>query len=76
MMHCLRQNPPEADYAKQAKGVIMKKSLKTKNWKIDTLTVHAGITENEYGAVVPPIYQVSTFRFKDVDQGVAIFSGT
>uniref|UniRef100_A0A7C6EET5 L-methionine gamma-lyase n=1 Tax=candidate division WOR-3 bacterium TaxID=2052148 RepID=A0A7C6EET5_UNCW3 len=54
----------------------MKKSLKTKNWKIDTLTVHAGITKNEYGAVVPPIYQVSTFRFKDVDQGVAIFSGT
>lgn len=54
----------------------MKKNPKIKNLKIDTLAVHAGITKNEYGAVVPPIYQVSTFRFKDVDQGAAIFTGT
>jgi len=37
--------------------------------------VHAGLLKDEYGAVVPPIYQVSTFRFRDVEQGAAIFSG-
>ncbi|MEO0093906.1 MAG: aminotransferase class I/II-fold pyridoxal phosphate-dependent enzyme, partial [candidate division WOR-3 bacterium] len=32
--------------------------------------------QDVYGAVVPPIYQVSTFRFKNVNQGVKIFQGT
>ncbi len=42
---------------------------------MDTLAVHAGMLRNEHGAVVPPIYQVSTFRFKNVDYGAAIFAG-
>lgn len=37
--------------------------------------VHSGIDENEYGAVVPPIYQTSTFKFKSVEQGSSIFTG-
>jgi methionine-gamma-lyase len=43
--------------------------------RLDTLCVHAGVGENEHGAVVPPIYQVSTFRFRDAAQGAARFSG-
>ena len=41
----------------------------------NTLCVHAGVGENEHGAVVPPIYQTSTFRFADVEQGAERFSG-
>lgn len=49
--------------------------MKSDSLAIDTLAVHAGVIKDEYGAVVPPIYQVSTFRFRDVEQGAAIFSG-
>jgi methionine-gamma-lyase len=49
--------------------------MKNDSLAIDTLAVHAGLIKDEYGAVVPPIYQVSTFRFRDVEQGAAIFSG-
>jgi len=37
--------------------------------------VHSGIEENEYGAVVPPIYQTSTFKFKSVEHGASLFAG-
>jgi methionine-gamma-lyase len=37
--------------------------------------VHAGVEENEYGAVVPPIYQTSTFKFKSVEHGASLFAG-
>lgn len=37
--------------------------------------MHAGITENEHGAVVPPIYQTSTFKFRNVEHGANLFSG-
>lgn len=49
--------------------------MKSDSLAIDTLAVHAGSIKDEYGAVVPPIYQVSTFRFRDVEQGAAIFAG-
>jgi methionine-gamma-lyase len=42
---------------------------------IETIAVHAGIEENEFGAVVPPIYQTSTFKFRDADHGANLFSG-
>ncbi len=41
----------------------------------DTQCVHAGFKKDETGAIVPPIYQVSTFAFKDVDHGAALFAG-
>jgi methionine-gamma-lyase len=41
----------------------------------DTQCVHAGVERDATGAVVPPIYQVSTFAFKDVDNGAALFAG-
>lgn len=43
--------------------------------KIDTLCVHAGMSENEHLAAVSPIYQTSTFKFRDADHGAALFAG-
>ena len=37
--------------------------------------VHSGIEENEFGSVVPPIYQTSTFKFKSVEHGASLFAG-
>jgi methionine-gamma-lyase len=41
----------------------------------DSLVVHAGIGQNEHLAVVPPIYQTSTFAFDCAEQGAALFAG-
>jgi methionine-gamma-lyase len=38
--------------------------------KIDTTAIHAGMVENEYGAVVEPIYRASTFAFPNVEEGM------
>lgn len=46
-----------------------------KNYRMDTKCVHAGISDEIFGAVVPPIYQTSTFKFKDVDHGARLFKG-
>ncbi|NOZ46689.1 MAG: PLP-dependent transferase [Chlorobi bacterium] len=46
-----------------------------KNYSLDTRCVHSGIEDNEVGAVVTPIYQTSTFKFKDVDHGARLFKG-
>lgn len=40
-----------------------------------TKVVHAGISDNEHGAVVPPIYQTSTFKFENVNHGADLFAG-
>ncbi len=45
------------------------------NYSMDTKCVHAGIKEDVYGAVVTPIYQTSTFKFKNVDHGAKLFKG-
>ncbi len=41
----------------------------------ETLAVHAGVDEYEFGPVVPPIYQVSTFAFENAEHGAALFAG-
>ncbi len=46
-----------------------------RNKKFETKVVHAGTEENEHGAVVTPIYQTSTFKFKNVQHGANLFSG-
>ncbi|MBR9974455.1 MAG: PLP-dependent transferase [Bacteroidetes bacterium] len=43
--------------------------------KFDTQAVHAGTEEDVHGAVVTPIYQTSTFKFKSVQHGASLFSG-
>ncbi|MCW8848767.1 MAG: PLP-dependent transferase, partial [Melioribacteraceae bacterium] len=47
----------------------------TKKLNIESKCVHAGIGENEHGAVVPPIYQTSTFKFESADHGGSLFAG-
>lgn len=45
------------------------------NLTFDSKCVHAGIEKNEYGAVVPPICQTSTFIFESAQHGAALFEG-
>jgi methionine-gamma-lyase len=49
--------------------------MKKNNSSIDTKCVHAGVGEYEFGSVVPPIYQTSTFKFSSVQQGAKLFAG-
>ncbi len=46
-----------------------------RNAAMETKSVHAGIGEYEFGAVVPPIYQTSTFKFENVEHGADLFAG-
>jgi len=48
---------------------------KSKNLDFDSQCVHSGIGDYEFGPVVPPIYQTSTFKFESVRQGAALFNG-
>jgi methionine-gamma-lyase len=50
--------------------------MDTRNKGFNTKLVHAGIREDAYGSVVTPIYQTSTFAFKDAQQGANRFAGT
>jgi methionine-gamma-lyase len=47
----------------------------TKNLNFESKQVHSGHIEDEYGSAVVPIYQTSTFRFRDADHGAACFAG-
>ena len=47
----------------------------TEKLNIESKCVHAGIGEYEHGAVIPPIYQTSTFKFESADHGGALFAG-
>ncbi len=44
-------------------------------YSFDTRCVHAGTKEDDKGSVVTPIYQTSTFRFRDADHGARLFKG-
>lgn len=46
-----------------------------KKSKFDTKLIHGGEIEDEYGAATVPIYQTSTFSFKNADHGANCFSG-
>ena len=41
----------------------------------DTQCVHASFLEDANGAVVTPIYQTSTFKFRDAEHGASLFAG-
>jgi len=43
--------------------------------QFETKCVHSGIDEYEFGPVVPPIYQTSTFKFKSAQHGTSLFAG-
>ena len=49
--------------------------MKTKNLGFNTKLVHAGFSGDPTGAVNVPIYQTSTFAFKNAANGAALFAG-
>ncbi|TVQ11640.1 MAG: PLP-dependent transferase [Bacteroidetes bacterium] len=49
--------------------------METKNLGFDTKLIHAGAFEDQFGSATVPIYQTSTFRFKNADHGAACFAG-
>ena len=49
--------------------------MNTKNKGFNTKLVHAGDYEDSLGSAVTPIYQTSTFAFKDAEQGANRFAG-
>ena len=44
--------------------------LQADSLHFDTLEVHAGEPRDAYGALIPPIYQTSTFYFDSTDDAV------
>ncbi len=50
--------------------------MDTRKKGFNTKLVHAGIREDAHGSVVTPIYQTSTFAFKNAQQGANRFAGT
>ncbi|MCK5457018.1 MAG: aminotransferase class I/II-fold pyridoxal phosphate-dependent enzyme, partial [Melioribacteraceae bacterium] len=46
-----------------------------KNLDFDSKCVHAGVGKYEFGPVVPPIYQTSTFKFESAEHGGKLFKG-
>lgn len=49
--------------------------MNQKETRFDTQLIHGGEIEDAYGSATVPIYQTSTFAFKDADHGAACFSG-
>jgi methionine-gamma-lyase len=49
--------------------------METKNKGFNSKLIHAGGIHDEKGSAVTPIYQTSTFSFKNADHGARCFSG-
>lgn len=49
--------------------------MNTKNIDFNSKLIHSGGIEDEKGSAVTPIYQTSTFKFANADQGARFFSG-
>jgi len=49
--------------------------MDTKNHGFNTKLVHAGDFEDAFGSAVTPIYQTSTFAFKNAEHGAKLFKG-
>lgn len=49
--------------------------MDTKNLGFDSKLVHAGDFHDEFGSAVVPIYQTSTFSFKNAKHGADLFAG-
>lgn len=49
--------------------------METKNKGFSSKLIHAGGIHDEMGSAVTPIYQTSTFKFKNADHGARCFSG-
>lgn len=49
--------------------------MNTKNLGFNTKVIHSGNFEDQFGSATVPIYQTSTFKFKDAQEGADCFSG-
>ncbi len=49
--------------------------MDTKNKGFNTKLIHAGAFDDEFGSATVPIYQTSTFKFKNAQHGADCFSG-
>jgi len=49
--------------------------MDTSNIGFNSKLIHSGGISDEKGSAVTPIYQTSTFRFEDADQGARFFAG-
>jgi len=49
--------------------------MNTKNKGFSTKLVHSGDIEDQFGSAVVPIYQTSTFAFKNANHGAGLFKG-
>jgi methionine-gamma-lyase len=50
--------------------------MDAKNLGFNSKLIHAGAFEDEFGSATVPIYQTSTFRFKNAQHGADCFAGT
>ncbi len=49
--------------------------MDTKNSGFNSKLIHSGGLDDALGSVITPIYQTSTFKFRDADHGARCFSG-
>ncbi|MFH0735044.1 MAG: aminotransferase class I/II-fold pyridoxal phosphate-dependent enzyme [bacterium] len=49
--------------------------MNTKDMKFNTKLIHGGDFEDQFGSATVPIYQTSTFKFKNAQHGAECFSG-
>ncbi|MCX6259010.1 MAG: aminotransferase class I/II-fold pyridoxal phosphate-dependent enzyme [Bacteroidia bacterium] len=49
--------------------------MDTKKLKFNSKLIHSGDFKDEFGSAVTPIYQSSTFSFRDAQQGADLFAG-
>ncbi|MFC2116207.1 trans-sulfuration enzyme family protein [Bacteroidota bacterium] len=49
--------------------------MKNKDLKFDSRLIHAGSLDEPFGSASVPIYQSSTFAFKNAEHGAALFAG-
>ena len=49
--------------------------MKYNSKNLETQCVRAGVDKYEFGPVVPPIFQTSTFKFNDAKHGASLFAG-
>ena len=49
--------------------------MDTKNLGFNSKLIHAGMFDDQFGSATVPIYQTSTFKFRDADHGAACFAG-
>lgn len=49
--------------------------MKNKKLGFNSKLIHAGVFDDQFGSATVPIYQTSTFKFKDADHGARCFAG-